>query len=336
LALGYEEIDLNPFVTRAFTPWSIRRSISDIYGATHKGNLPVSRYWGGYVSGTVEYPVGGLPPYTGLYGTYRGIQPEMLVWLKGDDASGIAPYDGTYEMASGGGHMLSDRMLVLDMPVGGDLTFWTWYDIEEDWDYGFVEASTDGGTTWMPLEGSITECRADINGSTAWANSLIAGEAESCMVITGSSGDWVEATFELPAASDVWVRFSYYTDEAYNGQGWFIDAVSVDGFSDGFEAGTDDWITDGWAWTTGLFPNDWVAGYVNPVYTRGKFDYTDVGYFDVPYHTGVDSFQYIMGAVDTLSLTRDEATVVIANRPSDSPFEAGYTLLVSKGSASDK
>ncbi len=31
-----------------------------------------------------------------------------------------------------------------------DAKFWMWNDyvIEDDWDFGFVEVSTDGGTTW--------------------------------------------------------------------------------------------------------------------------------------------------------------------------------------------
>ncbi len=36
------------------------------------------------------------------------------------------------------------------------LTFTAWYEIEDGYDYGFVEASTDGGTTWTALEGSNT------------------------------------------------------------------------------------------------------------------------------------------------------------------------------------
>jgi len=31
------------------------------------------------------------------------------------------------------------------------LEFWAWYDIEEDWDYTYVEASSDGGETWEIL-----------------------------------------------------------------------------------------------------------------------------------------------------------------------------------------
>ena len=36
------------------------------------------------------------------------------------------------------------------MPAGADTRFWLWnnYVIEADWDFGFLEVSTDGGTTW--------------------------------------------------------------------------------------------------------------------------------------------------------------------------------------------
>ncbi len=36
------------------------------------------------------------------------------------------------------------------------LTFWTWYEMEPFWDYGYVSASTDGGHTWIPLTTSAT------------------------------------------------------------------------------------------------------------------------------------------------------------------------------------
>ncbi|NLF02872.1 MAG: hypothetical protein GX601_18065 [Anaerolineales bacterium] len=329
LPLGYEEIGLTPFYSTAYGPWSIERSISDIYGATHKGNLPVSRYWGGYQSGTVEYPLGELPPYAAMYGTYKGMQPEMNIWLRGSNASGVAAHAGAMQVASGGGNLLTDRVLALDTPVGGTLTFWTWFDIEEEWDYGFVEVSTDGGMTWAPLAGSITRASINPNSSTAWANSLVGGAMSTDTAITGSSGGWVEATFELPAASDVLVRFAYYTDEATNGTGWFIDDVAVSGLTDDFEADADGWTLGGWSWTTGLFPNDWVAQYVNPVYVKGKFSYLDIGRMDAPFAMS-SLYEYIFAEVNTQALNRDEATVMIANRPGDSPFAAGYRLFVDK------
>jgi hypothetical protein len=331
--LGYDEINLTPFTSRAYSPWSIARSINDIYGSDHHGNLPVARYYGGYMSGTVEYPLGMLPPYAPLYGTYKGLQPTMNIQLRGAATSGVAPHAGAYEVASGASNMLTDRILRLNPAVGGTLTFWTWYDIEEEWDYGFVEASTDGGGTWTPLAGTITRYSVNPNGSTAWANSLVGGQASTDAAITGSSGGWVEGTFALPAASDVLVRFVYYTDEATVGAGWFIDEVSVNGFSDGFEAGSDNWTLGGWQWTTGLFQNDWMAAYVNPVYKNGKFSYLDYGYFEGDVLVGV--YEYVTGTVDTSRLEQDKATVVISNRPRDSRFDAGYRLLVKKSSASN-
>jgi Immune inhibitor A-like, MAM domain len=326
--LGYELINLAPFTSRAYSPWSIARSITDIYGSDHKGNLPVSRYWGGYQSGTVEYPVGALPPYAPLYGTFKGMQPLMSINLRGDAQSGVAPYTGTYEAASGGGNMVFDRRLLLTIPVGGTLTFKTWYDIEEEWDYGFIEASTDGGVTWEPLPGSITTNSTNPNNSTAWANSLIAGQTSSDAVITGNSGGWVDASFDLPYAPNVLVRFAYYTDEATNGQGWFVDDVAINGFSDGFESGAGNWSLGGWQRTTGLFMNDWLAAFVSPTYVKGKFSHLAIGYIDLDGYSG--KYEYETGVVDTSRLENDKATVVISNRPWDSVFDAGYRELVQK------
>lgn len=328
LPIGYEEIDLAPYVSNTYGAWSIARAVTDIYGSDHHGNLPVSRYWGGYVSGTVEYPLGAISPYTPVYGTYKGMQPRMNIFLRGDAASGIAPYEGKYEAASGGGNLLEERMLALNTPVGGTLTFWTWYDIETEWDYGFVEASTDGGATWTPLTGSITATSNNPNASTAWANSLVAGQTSTDTAITGSSGGWVEATFDLPAASGVLVRFSYYTDEAVNGQGWFIDDVNVDGFSDGFEGGSGNWDLGGWIVTTGLFDNDWLAAYVNPIYEKGQYAGYEFGYIDDGRF--LNGSEELMGTVDTHMLNKDVATVVFANRPGENPYDGNYLILVDK------
>ena len=329
--IGYDEINLTPFTSRALSPWSIQRAIAEIYGSDRHGNLPISRYYGGYVSGTVEYPVASLPPYAPLYGTYKGIEPQMNIRLRGDAASGVAPHGSSYEVASGGGNMLTDRILYLNTPVGGTLTFWTWYDIEEEWDYGFIEASTDGGATWAPIPGSITRTSGNPNQSTAWANSLVGGQSSTNAAITGNSGGWVQGSFTLPAASGVLVRFAYYTDEAVNGQGWFIDDVSVNGFSDGFEAGAGNWTLGGWEWTTGLFANDWVAAFVNPIYASGQFDHLNYGYLN---GTVSGRYEYAIGSVDTSRLNKDEATVVFANRPGEAPFAANYLLLVDKDNAS--
>jgi hypothetical protein len=233
--------------------------------------------------------------------------------------------------------MLTDRMLRLDVPVGGTLTFKTWYDIENEWDFGFVQASTDGGATWSPLAGSITKHSTNPNHSTAWQNSL--GSATSTdAAITGSSGGWVDASFTLPAGSNVLVRFAYFTDEGTLGQGWFVDdvhATTASGsFEPGFESGSTGWNLGGWTRTAGLFTNAWRAAYVNPVYENGKLSTIQTGYVDPTSTTwGGKSAQLLSGTLDTSRLGNDAVTLVFANRPGENPFVTDYLSLVKKGNA---
>lgn len=148
------------------------------------------------------------------------------------------------------GGVLVTQCLYAVEPVSGTLSFRTWYDIEEEWDYGFVEVSDDVGFTWEPLEGSIATYSENPNDSTAWANSSVAGYRETWAAITGASGSWVEAIFVIPddpaSPGEPMVRFCYYTDELTEGAGWYIDDVTVNGFSDDFGSGSDGWFLDGW------------------------------------------------------------------------------------------
>ena len=53
-----------------------------------------------------------------------------------------------------------DTMLTREFDLSGleaaTLEFWAWFDIEEGWDYAYVQASGDGGRTWSVLEGEHT------------------------------------------------------------------------------------------------------------------------------------------------------------------------------------
>lgn len=146
------------------------------------------------------------------------------------------PHSGKYEWYSGKGDNLNNVLTrEFSLPENAKLTFWTWYDIELDWDYGFVEVSTDGGTTWATVQGSITT-NFDPNGNNQEGNG-----------ITGSNG-WVHASFDLSAfgGQTVLLRFRYETDMAVQGLGWTIDDISINGFSDDVEIGNQGWNTNSW------------------------------------------------------------------------------------------
>ncbi|HEX6150012.1 M6 family metalloprotease domain-containing protein, partial [Nocardioides sp.] len=138
----------------------------------------------------------------------------------------------------------------VDVPAGGDVRFWMWnsYTIEELWDYGFVEVSTDDGTTWTQLEvfdetGEIVSTDEDPNGNLeAYFGGLENG-------LTGDSGGYRHDYVDLTpyAGSTVQLRLRYATDAAFVERGWFADDFSVT--ADGTEVWTDDVETGANGWT---------------------------------------------------------------------------------------
>ncbi len=94
-----------------------------------------------------------------------------------------------------------------------------------------------------------------------------------------------------------------------------------------FESGSSSWSLGGWTVTTGLFANDWIVAYENPINRRGKPDRLELGYFD---GTVGPQYEVITGQIDTSRLGNDKLIVAFANRPDESPFDAGYLLLVRK------
>ncbi len=81
------------------------------------------------------------------------------------------------------------------------LTFKVNYNVEIDYDYGYVDVSTDGGATWTPIPGNIT--------TSSNPNGLNRGHG-----FTGSSGGWIDAIFPLTAylGQDIGARVVYVTD----------------------------------------------------------------------------------------------------------------------------
>ncbi len=127
------------------------------------------------------------------------------------------PHGGSYEWYSGKGDNLNNTLTRdVAVPAGGaQLSFWTWYDTEVGYDYGYVQVSSDG-TSWTDLD-----------------------------TYNGNSGGWVLKTYSLPAGT-VKLRFYYYTDPGVQGLGWAIDDITLGDFSDDVEGGNQGWTANGW------------------------------------------------------------------------------------------
>ena len=154
------------------------------------------------------------------------------------------PYSGVYEWWGGRGDRLNNtltRAVDLTGVTSAQLEAWFWYDIEQDWDYGYVEVSTDG-VTFTTLPSTITT-NTNPNGNNRGNG------------ITGAS-DWVKATFDLApvAGQQAYIRFTYITDGAVNLRGLCVDDIAIPaiGFFDDVEAGNSGWVTSGWTVFEGL------------------------------------------------------------------------------------
>ncbi|MBX7234973.1 MAG: immune inhibitor A [Caldilineales bacterium] len=140
--------------------------------------------------------------------------------------------------------------------TGLELTYWTKYDIEEGWDFGFTQVSTDQGATWTSL--------ANANTTSDHDPAAIGYVVANLPGLTGHIDDWTQQAFGLSAyaGQQIWLGFRYATDWATLGVGWWVDDIAVkDGnntiFSDDVESGMDDWVADpdedGWYISNGVF-----------------------------------------------------------------------------------
>lgn len=119
----------------------------------------------------------------------------------------------------------ADNTMILEADLTGlskaTLTFDNYIQIEEKWDFGMVQVSTDGGYTWNSLANEHT--RSDL---VAEGHPTI---FENLPGFTGYYDSWQKETFDLStyAGQKILISFRYLTDWSYNDAGWFIDNISI-------------------------------------------------------------------------------------------------------------
>jgi immune inhibitor A len=134
------------------------------------------------------------------------------------------PASGSFEFWGGQADEI-DTNMVADVDLTGkataELSFDAWYDIEEEWDFAFVQVSKDNGATWTSLSNSNT--RADAV-SEAYPTILAALPG-----FTGNSNGWTAQKFDLSAyaGEKIKLRLRYITDWGSSFTGFFADNIKV-------------------------------------------------------------------------------------------------------------
>jgi len=145
----------------------------------------------------------------------------------------------------------------------------TWWDIEDDWDYGYFEVSTDGEATWTSIP--------DTNGY------MVDTDPNDTNIGWGLTGYGMDTLmFDLtPYAgmSSVYVRFNYKTDAAVHYTGWYVDDIMayVDGgvvYAQDFEGDYSDWMNFDWIEVpfTGTYPQAYFVEWRTKVGFDESFD----------------------------------------------------------------
>ena len=129
-----------------------------------------------------------------------------------------------------------------------------WFDIETDYDYGYVVVSRDG-EKWTILPGRQTTTENPSGNSFGHAYTDRSQGA-------GGAPVWITERFDLSdyAGETVFVRLEYVTDDAVNAPGWFVDDIRIDAidYATDFEDGADEWESEGWLLTDNRLDQRWL------------------------------------------------------------------------------
>jgi immune inhibitor A len=166
-------------------------------------------------------------------GTQYGLKinmPDQVVDVENPLGTGIAWWSDVADLA--------DNTLTHTFNLTGTtapvFSFNSYWSIEQDYDYGYVEVSTDGAA-WTPLRDTTGKMVADVNGSYG---------------LTGE--DTAPLSFDLSAyaGQQIQLRLRYVSDIGVQWRGWWADDFALkDGaailFTDDVEGATT-WVTDTW------------------------------------------------------------------------------------------
>jgi len=158
------------------------------------------------------------------------------------------PYEGEYAFWSNQGDE-SDMTLTREFDLTSasapvSLKYRAWFDLEEDYDYVYVLASTDG-KSWEMLRTPSGTDKNPAGSNYGWG-------------YTGDSGGWIDESIDLSdyAGQKVRIRFEYVTDAAVNGRGLLLDDIRMEAldYQTGFENDEGGWNADGFVRMSAALP----------------------------------------------------------------------------------
>ena len=250
---GYETLDIGSIDSWGYTiPYVLQYMM---WGPPDVAPFTIPSYW-----------YGNPQPYTATYYQFSNAK-GATAWLDGDDFAGTTAYSGIYEWYSDAeAWAWRSFYQTFAIPAGGaTLNFYTFYEIEGDWDYGYVEVHDLFTDEWYTLDAPGTvnyTAHPQDNPNTPDEREPTAYNAtDRWHAFTGNSGGWIPVSMDLSpfAGHSIDLYFTTWQDGAFTLQMMYVDAISIPeiGFFDDVEAGEGDWLSTGWFVTDGILDNGW-------------------------------------------------------------------------------
>ncbi len=341
---GYDLLEMGSSDTNGWTlDWSIGTWWGEpIFG---EGN---HWYWGDYWADNEWELEGwwGVPqPYTAHYYRFT-TDDKSKMYIDGEDFAGTTAYSGTYEWYSGAeAWTWRSFYQTFDIPAGGaTLEFMTYFEIEMDWDYGYVEVYDHDDDEWFTLNDPLVEmynddgvlvpmvdyiAHAQDNPNTPDGREPTAYEAASRWhAFTGNSGGWIPVSMDLSpfAGHSIDLYFTLWQDGAFTLQNMYVDDIEIPelGFYDDVEGGEGVWSTDGWIVTDGILDNGFEVTIVTldyPVINLVPMDFVKVNHMSVSHGTQT-------GVKGLRTSEEDQVYLAIVTNRADHILTSGYVLAV--------
>jgi hypothetical protein len=106
--------------------------------------------------------------------------------------------------------------------VKPELSFWTKFDIENDWDFAQVKIKSEEDSAWTAVGGKYS------NQSSGQF------QPEEELVYDGSQLSWVKEVIDLSDFEEekIKIKFELQSDESVESDGWYVDDIMVYWYSD--------------------------------------------------------------------------------------------------------
>ena len=225
-----------------FREWTVANFL-DGDGILGYDDLNISTSASGRISGFGQV-ISEIPQYAVEYTELRSHSEPFTLSFEGSNTVGLLPVDVGADgcwWSNSGDSIDSTLGHRVDLPADSTATldYEVWFLIEEDWDYVYVEVSTNGGRTWRIIETPLTSSENPIG------NGFGPG-------YTGASDGWVREWVDLTpyAGKEIWVRFQYVTDDSVNDSGACFRDLNIQTAKVGSD--DQDWEADGFVFTNNL------------------------------------------------------------------------------------